>query len=135
MKDYKKALQSKGFKATQGREAVLALLDRNRKPQTAAGILAGMRKPKMDQATLYRILEAFERKGMVKKIEFKKGYAFYEIADQAHHHHVICTSCNRMEDIHLPHELEDQGRQIEKQTKFKVQDHTVEFFGLCPDCK
>jgi Fe2+ or Zn2+ uptake regulation protein len=51
-----------------------------------------------------------------------------------HHHHVVCSHCGRSRDI------DDAGlrrvvRDIARRTGFRIDDHRLELFGLCPDCQ
>lgn len=130
---HKALLTDNGLKATPARLAVLALLSKEAKPISATDILAALGKKSADQATVYRIIEAFADAGIVRRVELKKGQAYYELAARPHHHHVVCTKCSRVEDVYLPEAAVD--RQVERQTRFAVREHAMEFFGLCPKCK
>lgn len=135
MQDLKTLLKENGLKATRNRLALLAYLSKTQKPHTASEILTVLKREEIDQATVYRILDVFLKKALIKQIEFKKGSAYYELASQDHHHHLICKSCDRVEDVILPEEFSIQEKNIEKKTNFKIQDHSLEFFGLCAECK
>lgn len=135
MQDLKTLLKENGLKATRNRLALLAYLSKTQKPHTASEILTVLKREEIDQATVYRILDVFLKKALIKQIEFKKGSAYYELASQGHHHHLICKSCDRVEDVILPEEFSIQEKNIEKKTNFKIQDHSLEFFGLCAECK
>ena len=54
--------------------------------------------------------------------------------EPVHHHHVICSRCGRTTEI------DDAGlrpvvRDVARQTGFRVDDHRLELFGLCPACQ
>jgi Fur family ferric uptake transcriptional regulator len=52
---------------------------------------------------------------------------------EGHHHHVICTNCNRViefDDCCL-HEMADE---LEARLHVKLTGHLVEFYGLCDQC-
>jgi hypothetical protein len=54
-------------------------------------------------------------------------------ANTDHHHHLICTRCNRTTD------LEDRNLNSVRlpdahRTGFKITDYSVYFEGLCPQC-
>lgn len=57
----------------------------------------------------------------------------YSIGGHGHGHHIICTSCGAM--VHF----EDCGiqclvQELEQRTGFRINEHLVELFGLCPHC-
>ncbi len=84
-------------------------------------------------ATAYRTLSTFVEAGFVRQVELSAGKAFYEIAGE-HHHHVVCTTCNRIEDVDvcLPDALSSTAR---KSSGFaSIREHTLEFFGTCKRC-
>jgi Fur family transcriptional regulator, ferric uptake regulator len=84
-------------------------------------------------ATAYRTLSTFVEAGFVRQVELSAGKAFYEIAS-AHHHHIVCGTCNRIEDVDvcLPEAL---TAAVRKASGFAlVQEHTLEFFGTCKRC-
>ena len=53
---------------------------------------------------------------------------------RAHGHHVICTRCGTME-VFEDCGVHDLVLQLEQRTGFRIQDHLVEMFGLCPHCR
>jgi Fur family ferric uptake transcriptional regulator len=85
-------------------------------------------------ATVYRHLQALRRDGTVDAIQDQNGETLYRrCRSSGHHHHVTCRSCG--------HSIEVEGRAIERwaervaaEAGFVDVDHTVEIFGLCPDC-
>lgn len=88
-------------------------------------------------STVYRHLQAFADEGSVDVIHTPEGETTYrlcgESATQRHHHHLVCRTCGRAEEI--------EGRAIEKWAEkvaadhgYTAVDHTVELFGVCGDC-
>jgi Fur family ferric uptake transcriptional regulator len=51
-----------------------------------------------------------------------------------HGHHVICTRCGSME-IFEDCGVHDLVLQLEQRTGFRIENHLVEMFGLCPRCR
>ena len=61
----------------------------------------------------------------------------YELVheDELHrHHHLICTKCGKVIEVEGDL-LENLEAKIEKQYNFKINDHSVKFFGICENCK
>jgi hypothetical protein len=63
------------------------------------------------------------------------GLKRYELLQEGHHHHVICSKCRKVQDVVLKVDLDAEEHKIQKDTGFKIQSHSLEFFGLCTDCQ
>jgi Fe2+ or Zn2+ uptake regulation protein len=71
--------------------------------------------------------------GLVRRLGFNKSSFFYELVrSNDHHHHVVCRRCGRVEE--LENISEKFVNEVVAQTKFKIEDHNLEFFGLCKEC-
>lgn len=129
-------LHSASLRATPGRVALIEFL-RSQSEPVGTPTLAKRFVPKtMDTATLYRTLEAFESNGLIRTASIDRNFASYEWnQDREHHHHLVCTSCKKIEDI--PNcDLEAIGKSlIAKSKQFSsISSHSLEFFGLCKAC-
>ena len=91
----------------------------------------------IDRVTLYRILNAFEEKGIIHKVFDLNGTANYAMCssncEENHHHdehlHFNCTNCNNvycLDDLELP--------DIKLPNGFKPESFTLYATGLCPKC-
>lgn len=105
------------------------------RPQTVAQIIAdlGQHKVKINPATVYRILENFSTLGIVQKIQLADQVARYELTEHRHHHHLICKKCGSIADVVLDQENFVQA--AARQSKFMINRHTLEFFGVCQKCQ
>jgi Fe2+ or Zn2+ uptake regulation protein len=88
--DCREELRAAGSRATPGRLALLAALERARRPLAVAELEALL--PRLNPATLYRALEALAGAGLLRR-GMKEGVARYEYARRPHHHHLVCTDC------------------------------------------
>jgi len=133
--DCSQEIRKADLKSTPARVAVLKYLESIESPVDVLNILDYLEKNnlKFDQATVYRILDLFYKKGFVQKIEFGEGKYRYE-KNQNHHHHLICTNCGSIEDV-AGDFVSDIEENIKKDKGFKVKSHTLEFFGLCKNCQ
>ncbi len=124
-----------GLKQTKPRLGILESLKRAAKPVDVRYLENYLKekKIKVDQATIYRILTLFSQKGLVKKIELKEGKFRYEITG-SDHHHIICESCGKIDDI-SDCSLESIEKDIAKKKGFSIKSHSLEFYGLCKNCK
>lgn len=132
--DCKDELKKADLKVTPGRLAVIKFLERVKSPADVDTIIEEVGKVEdLDPATIYRILDAFLSKGIVKRIELGEGKYRYEI-ERHHHHHLICSNCGRIEDIEGEY-LKDIENKIRVKRRFQVKSHSLEFFGLCRNCQ
>jgi Fe2+ or Zn2+ uptake regulation protein len=89
----------------------------------------------VDLVTIYRTLSVFKQLGMVSRVEFQEGQFRYELCQgRAHHHHIRCEGCGRIEDLMLC-PLKKVMALVERETQFLVKDHSLEFIGWCPQCR
>src|ERR1700690_387938 len=90
-------IRKAGFRATPQRVRLLAFLER-KKPQSIRKIADALRKDSIDQVTVYRILNAFQRQGVVREVNFQGRPPMYELNDNDHHH-IVCPDCKKVEDF------------------------------------
>ncbi|HBP90917.1 MAG TPA: transcriptional repressor, partial [Nitrospiraceae bacterium] len=65
----------------------------------------------------------------------QEGQFRYEWRDgRALSYHVRCQKCGRIESLCLP-SLKRLKSHIKSKTSFLVNDQSLEFNGLCPDCQ
>jgi Fur family ferric uptake transcriptional regulator len=55
------------------------------------------------------------------------------VCRRTHHHHVICSQCGRTNEID-DGDLRAVVNEIARRTGYRVDDHRLELFGLCPVC-
>ncbi|OHA17713.1 MAG: hypothetical protein A2664_03815 [Candidatus Taylorbacteria bacterium RIFCSPHIGHO2_01_FULL_46_22b] len=130
-----KLLRDKKFKATQGRTLLLSVLKEAGRPLSIIQLLK-LVKGKLDQATLYRALEAFTHTGLVRRVDLGHAHTHYELVESDwHHHHVICRECGKIEDIADCH-VQNLERTLARHTKFfkEINSHSLEYFGRCKQC-
>jgi len=127
-------LASAGLRITVPRLAVLEVLLRARKPQTAnqIGIKLGGTSP--NKVTIYRVLESLLEAGLVHKVFLRQRAWHFEPADNCTetqcHPHFTCTSCEKthcLTEITLP-----MAKTPHK--GFAIRHQRVQLEGLCPKC-
>ena len=135
MKNYKPLLQDASLKTTPARLAVLSFLSENANPLTADGIFDHLKieHGQVDRATIYRILEVFLQKGIIKRLKLDEQRSHYELVGEDHHH-LICESCGKIEDI-SDCNISELENEIVLKKKFLVKRHSLEFFGICTSCQ
>ena len=85
-------------------------------------------------ATVYRVLTQFEQAGLVARHNFEGGHSVFEMSSDQHHDHIVCVRCGRVEEF-ADDEIERRQQQIAEEKGFELQDHSLNMYGLCPDCR
>ncbi len=131
------ALKEKGRRITAGRKAVIETFVASREPISAAEVAAIFKKNRFrtDKTTIYREIQFLVTEGVLNRLHFDERSKRYELRTDEHRHHLICTSCSKVEDAVLSHDLDEVEKKLTKQKKFKVQSHSLEFYGLCETCQ
>lgn len=129
-------LKTIGLRETPAHTNVLAYLCSQSSPVDAADISTYLesQNTEVDIATIYRILERFYAKGILKRVEFQEGKFRYELTNREDHHHLICKKCGTIEDVSDTF-MENIEKKITSEKKFLVQNHSLEFFGICANCQ
>lgn len=101
---------------------------------TAEALLAevGDRLPGISLPTVYATLELFEELGAVNRVAVPGGPALYDPRTTPHHH-LVCRSCGKTEDIDAPVELEPLLAAAAKHG-FTSRRGEIVVTGLCGDC-
>ena len=123
------------FKKTPARLAISEFLSNAKTPVDVEQITQYLRLHDLEtnKVTVYRILDFLFKNQIIDRVEFGEGKYRYELKKN-HHHHLICTSCGRIQDVEA-NVVEKLEKEIQKDKHFQVQSHSLEFFGLCKDCQ
>ncbi len=134
--DCKDELNEVNLRATPARIALMNLLEKSDKPLDVKEMIEFLEQKDIqtDPATVFRIVNMFTEKGLVKPIQLNEGKFRYELTDKADHHHLVCEKCGNIEDI-SDCNISALEKDIEGKKKFKVTSHSLEFFGICSDCQ
>ena len=94
--------------------------------------------------SVYRIIECLEDNGLLHRVLSTgkvKKCAMDHHEDDCHlpqrdhcHHLLLCSGCGKVEEVHCPG-FEDVVKSVASATKFLIQQHRLEFSGLCPACQ
>ena len=88
---------------------------------------------KVGLATVYRQLNAMADAGEADTVRLDGQQLFRLCGEDGHHHHLVCRKCGRTVEIDPPSET--WLRSVADRHGFTVENHTLEVFGLCPDCQ
>jgi Fur family ferric uptake transcriptional regulator len=131
------ALENAGYRLTGPRRTLADLIAaREGRTFTAADLVADVRNRRLGigRATVFRAIEVLESVGAVERIDLQTGEHAYVACTPAHHHHVICARCARTTEIG-DLGLGTLAREVARRTGYRVDEHRLELFGLCPACQ
>jgi Fur family transcriptional regulator, ferric uptake regulator len=142
------ALAQAGYSNTHSRRAVLTAICEAGGQASGAELLALGRAhhPPLGLVTVYRTLDLLLSLGLVRKLHLAEGCHIYALSlaggqnemrgseSHNHGHHIICLRCNRAVEFNGC-DLDAVIVAVEAQTSFRVQEHWLEMFGICPACR
>lgn len=94
----------------------------------------------LKQSSVYRNLAVLERAGVVRRVLTDEEFGRYELTEDltGHHHHLMCSSCGKVEDVEIGSELErtlDRSLdRLARKAGFADVDHRLDLIGICSDC-
>jgi Fur family peroxide stress response transcriptional regulator len=128
-------LQQKRLKATPQRIAVYDALKADKSHPSPETIYTRVYKkfPTISRATVYNILETFEKNGFVSVISSHQNTIRYDpLMDQ--HHHIVCKSCNKIVDL-VDNELDNLTVPEQVKNENKLIGFRIHFSVICPECQ
>lgn len=134
--EIEKYLRQQGIKVTKGRINILDIIDRSAHAVNAEYIFKECKKRNLsiDLSTVYRALELFENKDIVKKFDLGQGKNNYRIRKEHHKHILQCKLCHKEVEIDCP--MEQVKELIKDKTGFTFTDKELDLKleGICEEC-
>jgi Fur family ferric uptake transcriptional regulator len=126
-------LKSNGYSLTKQRALVFDLLE-GKEPMSMHE-LCEIAKNKLDRASLYRIIDLYEKLGIVQRVNIGWKYKV-ELSDKFsdHHHHLTCLKCGKIIPINES-DLESFIAGLARSNQFHPENHQVEVQGYCYECQ
>ncbi|HNR23727.1 MAG TPA: ferric iron uptake transcriptional regulator [Steroidobacteraceae bacterium] len=133
-----KDLRKAGLKVTLPRLKILEILESGTpRHQSAEGIYKQLLESNEDigLATVYRVLTQFEAAGLVVRHHFENGMAVFELNEGAHHDHIVCLDCGKVEEF-VETGIEERQNAVASRLGFEIRDHSLVLYGRCrrPNC-
>lgn len=129
-------LKDAGLKITVPRLKILQILEQSLKHHLSAeDIYKRLLELGEDVglATVYRVLTQFETAGLINRHHFEGGHSVFELSQGDHHDHLVCVKCGRVEEF-VDEIIEQRQKMIAERAQFKMTDHALNIYGLCPAC-
>ena len=120
---------------TRQRAAVNAVFDELEGFHSAQEVYSRMRAAggSIGLSTVYRAVQALVDDGELDSIRIDGGEAVYRRCSTRHHHHLVCRSCGRTEEVEGP-TVERWADRVAGEHGFVDIRHTLEIFGTCAAC-
>jgi len=109
------------------------------RPLTVPEILAS--SPELPQSSAYRNMTALIEVGVVRRVAGADDHGRFELAEElsGHHHHFVCATCGKVEDVHPSPKLEralgEAARAVAEEQGYVVTEHQLDMVGLCAQCR
>ena len=128
-----KILRKNGHSVTSPRRRIFDLLV-GQPPQTMRDLIASA-DGEIDRVSIYRIVELYEKLGIVQRINIGWKYKI-ELSDifLDHHHHLSCTSCGKVVAVKDNHVIEEAISELSAENNFTLTSHQLELQGYCETC-
>jgi len=138
LEQFKQLLRKNNLKFTKQREVILSTLYNHEGHFTPEEIYQIIKSENPDLntgiATIYRTLSLLENANIATSISFGTQGKKYELGVKAHHDHIICTKCGKILEF-FDESIEKKQEKIAKSLGFKMEDHIMKIFGICPECQ
>ena len=95
----------------------------------------------LPQSSAYRNMTALIEVGVVRRVAGADDHGRFELAEElsGHHHHLVCETCGKVEDVHPSPKLEralgEAARAVAEEQGYQVTEHQLDLLGLCPACR
>jgi Fur family transcriptional regulator, ferric uptake regulator len=129
------ALREAGLRATRQRLTVLEALRGRDDTVTAQDLHMELRQAgePIGLTTVYRTLASLAAAGFLDTFD-REGEQAFRLCGDLHHHHLVCETCNTVEEI-TAEEVERWVHEVAERHGFSVTGHRADIFGVCAACQ
>ena len=129
-------LKEHNFRITPQRVAILNELASNDTHPSVENVYEQVKKnfPTTSRATVYKTVALLKELNEILEMGFPDGGNRYDGNKPYPHPHLICTQCKKIVDPDLQ-SLTEMTSELVLETGFKILNHRLDFFGICPDCQ
>lgn len=133
--DIHNKIKAKGKRLTKIRKALIEILFQSPCLLSTPELLSKLkaRKIQPNRSTMYRELLFLLQNNIISKTIIAQKDHFELPTD--HHHHLVCTGCNVVKKVVMGNHLAKEEKQLEKENEFIITNHSIEFYGLCRNCR
>ncbi len=130
-------LRAKGKRVTRQRELIWQTFAK--RPDTHLSAedvieVLGAQLPPVNPSTVYRTLDLLVAEGLLLRTDLGADRAYYELALDHAHHHLVCESCGRVAHVH-DDVLGDLRARIRSASGYSLSDNEITLYGVCERCR
>lgn len=129
-------LREAGHKLTNARLTVLGVLEDSGGHITSAEVLDKVEAvdSSIGRASVFRTLDLLTSLSIIRPTYLNSSMTpTYVLMPDGHHHHIVCTNCNRIIEFENCG-LGEIAAELEERLHVKLTGHLLEFYGLCEKC-
>jgi len=129
-------LRGQGHRITPQRMAVLQVLSTSEAHPSVEQIYDQVKRafPTTSLATIYKTVTLLKEMGEVLELGFSDQGNHYDGRKPYPHAHLVCVQCRRITDLDGVG-LSQLPREVSESTGYRIVDHRLDFFGICPQCQ
>lgn len=122
--------------ATRSRGAIVELLKQEQRYLSAAAVhrMLKARGVPASLATVYRTLDFLVANNIASSRADDGGETTFVYCNTEHHHHAICNTCGRVEEIGCA-PITSITNALRNEHAFELNAHAMEFYGTCSQCR
>lgn len=137
LEQHQNRLRNAGYKLTNARIVVLQAIIELGGHCTSTEVLDSVTAldASIGRASVFRTLELLTQLGIIRPTYLESSMTpHYVMLPNGHHHHVVCTNCNRVMEFE-DCDLSNLQKELEKRLGVQITGHLLEFYALCENCK
>jgi Fe2+ or Zn2+ uptake regulation protein len=136
--EVQRVLSEHGYRLTAPRSAIVDAVLRHARPFSAEQLVTELSEapvgPRIGRATVYRTLEVLAAIDVLTRIVQPDGSPTYIWGTPGHRHHLLCERCGATVTF-TACPIDDLVQDLSRNTDFKIHNHVLEVFGICPNCQ
>ncbi len=129
-------LHENGYRITKARGAVVEAVEKSTRALTPVEVYDMARKKyrALGLVTVYRTLEKLEELHLIQRVHQSVGCQAFISAGEGHQHLLLCQNCGRAAFFEGD-DLDTLTRSIAAKTGYQINEHWLQLFGLCANCR
>jgi Fur family transcriptional regulator, ferric uptake regulator len=129
-------LHEHGYRVTAARRAVVETVEKSTRALTPIEVydLARKRYRALGLVTVYRTLEKLEELRIIQRVHQPMGCQAFISAGSGHQHLLLCQNCGQV-TFFEGDDLDTLTKAIARKTGYQINEHWLQFFGLCANCR
>ena len=133
--ELERKIRERNGRMTRARKAILDLFGKTETPLTSSMLMESLAKRGIsaDRTTIYRELRFLEETGVIREVRLVGRGRSFELSG-GHRHHLVCLGCHDVKSVSFEGHLDSEEERLLRDERFRVSDHTMEFYGLCDKC-